>query len=225
MDIRGMIFDLDGTLADTIPLCVKSYKHAFEQLSGRDYTEDEVTAHFGATEEGIFQKVLPARWEEGVQLYYTLYEQYQGDCPTPFPGIETALQLLQERRIALAIVTGRGRYNTLRTLDYFGIAHFFDIVEVGDANKVVKVQCINRILDRWDITPQQAAYVGDTDYDMQEALTAGVLPLGAGWAETSTLHHLNNKHTITTFTTVEQFIQWIKDTLDTSITRDVFRSR
>lgn len=214
MDIRGILFDLDGTLANTLPLCVKSYKHAFEQLSGRPYTEEEVTAHFGATEEGIFQRVLPEQWEEGIQLYYRLYEQFQADCPAPFPDIETALQLLKQRGVKLAIVTGRGRYNTLRTLDYLGLSSYFDIVEVGDAKKVIKLACIQRILAQWNIAPEQAAYVGDTVTDMQEAIAARVLPLGAAWAETSTLHQLQTDTPVTTFTTVEQCVHWIQEHVD-----------
>ena len=213
MAIRGIMFDLDGTLADTIPLCVKSYKCAFEQLSGHPYTEEEVVAHFGATEEGIFQKVLPDQWQEGVQLYYDIYKEMQDECSKPFPGIETALQLLQEHGVVLAVVTGRGLYNTMRTLDYLGLSKYFDIVEVGDAQKVVKLQRIQGILRQWGISPEEAAYVGDTDYDMRESLAAGVLPLGAAWATTSTLHLLKTDTLITTFTTVEDFLQWLKNNI------------
>jgi len=208
MTIRGIIFDLDGTLADTLPICIQAYKQAFEQLSGRPYTDEEVTRYFGATEEGIFQKVLPEQWREGLQLYYDTYAQLQAACPEPFPGIKDTLKLLKERGVALAIVTGRGTFNTHRTLDYLGIAHFFAIVEGGDVDKVVKMHAMQRILATWGISPQEAAYVGDTQTDMEEARGAGVLPIGALWADSATIS-LPAADGILTFESTDTFIQWI----------------
>lgn len=208
MTIRGMIFDLDGTLADTLPICIQAYKHSFEQLSDRPYTDEEVTRYFGATEEGIFQKVLPDQWREGLQLYYDTYAQLQAACPEPFPGIKQALTLLKEHGVSLAIVTGRGTFNTHRTLNYLGIAHFFDIVEGGDVDKVVKMHAIQRIVATWRISPREAAYIGDTETDMQEARAAGVLPIGALWATTATIH-LPATDGILTFDNTDTFIQWI----------------
>src|SRR5260370_358089 len=52
MQIKAILFDLDGTLANTLPLCIKAYKHAFEHYLGHTVTDEEVTTHFGLTEEG-----------------------------------------------------------------------------------------------------------------------------------------------------------------------------
>lgn len=208
MTIRGILFDLDGTLADTLPICIQAYKHSFEQLSGRPYTDEEVTRYFGATEEGIFQKVLPDQWREGLQLYYDTYAQLQAACPEPFPGIKRVLNLLKERDVSMAIVTGRGTFNTHRTLDYLNIAHFFTIVEGGDVDKVVKMHAMQRILATWGIPPREAAYVGDTETDMQEAQAAGVLPLAALWADTATIH-LPPADGILALESTDAFIAWI----------------
>lgn len=208
--LRGILFDLDGTLANTLPICVQAYRQAAEQTAGRPYTAEEITTYFGATEEGIFQKLLPDQWQAGVQRYYDVYAQLQAACPEPFSGMREVLTLLQERGVCMAIVTGRGAFNTHRTLEFLRVAHFFDIVAVGEVNKVVKTQAIRDILKAWNITPQEAAYVGDTDTDMQEAHAAGVLPIGACWAETATIHHLPSTEGILLFNDVADFTRWLE---------------
>src|ERR1700738_5364002 len=125
MHIKGIIFDLDGTLAHPLPICIKAYQQTFKHFTGRSFTEQEVTAHFGLTEAGIFQRVIPQHWEEALKLYFEIYERLHGECPAAFPGIEKALQLLKERGIFMAVVTGKGEYTAAYTLKYLVIAHYF----------------------------------------------------------------------------------------------------
>jgi pyrophosphatase PpaX len=210
MHIKGIIFDLDGTLAHTLPICIKAYQQAFEHFIGRPFTEQEVTAHFGLTEAGIFQRIMPEHWEEGLKLYFEIYEKLHVECPTPFPGIIQALQLLEERGILMAVVTGKGDHTAAYTLKYLGIAHYFEHVEVGDANAIVKAIAMRRILTAWQMEPRFAAYIGDAYTDTEQATTAGVLPLGAAWCATETLTHPGSIAPAVTFSTVDSFIDWLK---------------
>jgi len=209
-------YDLDGTLANTLPICIKAYQYAFEQFTGRSFSEQEVTAHFGITEAGIFQRVIPMQWEEALKLYFETYEKLHVECRYPFPGIEEALKLLKERGILMAVVTGKSDYSAAYTLKYLGIAQYFDKVEAGDTRAIVKSSAIRKILAAWRMEPGEAAYIGDTDSDMKEAETAGVLPLGAEWAETSTLHLLGSPAPVTTFPTLQSFTNWLDDNIEAS---------
>lgn len=215
MQIKGIIFDLDGTLADTLSICIKAYQEVFQHFIGRFFTEEEVTANFGLTEAGILQRVIPQHWEKGLQLYFSIYEQLHVTCSTPFPGIEKALQLLRECNILMAVVTGKGEHTASYTLNYLGIAQYFEHVEVGDANAVVKAMAIRKILATWNLEPHYAAYLGDTSSDMEQAAIAGVLPLGANWGETATLDHSRSAAQLTTFSTVASFIDWLQDHIET----------
>ena len=214
MKIRGILFDIDGTLANTLPVCIKAYQHSFAHFTGHTPSEQEVTAHFGITEAGIFQRTMPEQWEEGLKYYFDVYEKLHVECSAPFPGIEEVLKLLQERGILLAVITGKGDYTAAYTLKYLGIAHYFDRVEAGDANAIVKSAAIGKILAGWQMEPGEAAYIGDTATDMQEAMAAGVLPLGAAWAETSTLHLLDSQTPVTTFPTMQSFIKWLDEHIE-----------
>jgi pyrophosphatase PpaX len=214
MKIRGILFDIDGTLANTLPICIKAYQHSFEHFTGRAYSEQEVTAHFGITEAGIFQRIMPEQWEEGLKYYFDTYEKLHVECRAPFPGVDEALKLLQERGILTAVVTGKGDYSAAYTLKYLGIAQYFDRVEAGDDHAVVKSAAIGKVLAAWQMEPGEAAYLGDTDSDMQQAMAAGVLPLGADWAETSTLHLLDSQTPVTTFLTLQSFIKWLDEHIE-----------
>jgi phosphoglycolate phosphatase-like HAD superfamily hydrolase len=211
MQIKAILFDLDGTLANTLPLCIKAYKHAFEHYLGHSVTDEEVTTHFGLTEEGIFQRALPDQWETALKIYYEVYEHLHDECSEPFVGIEDALRLLKQRGIAMAVVTGKGAYTAHLTLKYLGLADYFDMVEAGDANAVVKALAMRKILATWGIDPQDAAYVGDTDTDMTQATAAGLLPLGACWAETATIQHNGTTPPITTFSSIQAFTRWLDE--------------
>lgn len=211
MNITGILFDLDGTLANTIPLCITAYRQTFEPFLGREVKDEEITAHFGLSEEGIIQRVIPAHVEEGLRLYHDIYEKLHAECSEPFAGIKTALDLLKQRAIKMGVVTGKGSHTAHLTLKYLGIDSYFDKVEAGDARVPVKVVAIGKILAAWQIEPHNAAYVGDADTDMLNAIEAGVLALAACWSETETIHRLTSMTPFASFKTVQDFIDWLDE--------------
>ena len=59
MRLHGVIFDLDGTLGDTLPACFVAFRRALEGFSAREYTDAEIAALFGPSEEGMIQRLVP----------------------------------------------------------------------------------------------------------------------------------------------------------------------
>ena len=57
--LRGLIFDLDGTLANTLPVAIAAFQHTFRTHVGRDYSPAEIRAMFGPSEEGILRNAAP----------------------------------------------------------------------------------------------------------------------------------------------------------------------
>ena len=209
--LKGIIFDLDGTLANTLPLCVRAYQQVLLSLFQREYAASEIIAHFGRTEDGIFQQLVPDQWEASFQHYLVVYEQLHWQCPEPFQGIRRLLELLKQQHIALALVTGKGRQTTDCTLRYLGLTEYFHPVETGSANGIVKATCIQRVLDEWQIPPQRVAYIGDSVVDMEEAHKAAVLPLRAAWGEGAFSDTGKDApYAYATFRYVEQFTAWIE---------------
>jgi len=210
MRLRGMIFDLDGTLCDTLPACVAAFQHVFYRHLGRRYSDEEVLAMFGPNEEGMIRRLIPDAYEEALAEFLAEYEGLHDGRDVLFPGIERALGLLGERGILLGIVTGKGAASAAITLRHAGLESTFDIVEAGSPEAGVKPRSLRAVLDRWRMAPGDVAYTGDSPSDMRDAIAAGVIPLGAGWAATSTVQNPACCGARVTFESVERFCGWIE---------------
>jgi pyrophosphatase PpaX len=213
LQVKGIIFDLDGTLADTLPVCIRALQHVIAQYRGQQYTDAEVRATFGPTEEGVLRNLMPDCWPEALNTYLLAYEKDHLGCTEPFPGMRDALELLAERHIKLAVVTGKGPGSAEISMRYLGLRAYFDRIEAGSADGPIKPQSIEFVLNAWGEQPQHVAYVGDTNYDMRAARQAGLLPIGAAWAKTATvqIQPAGDAHLV--FSTVRDFIDWIDETV------------
>jgi pyrophosphatase PpaX len=214
MQLHGMIFDLDGTLTDTFRVCFTAFREALRPVTGRTHTDEEIMARFGPSEEGMFQRWVPDRWEECLRLYLAAYEREHRRIARTFPGIETALDLLKARGIPLAVVTGKGPHSAAISLKQLGLAPYFDCVETGSPEGGVKPLCIQRVLERWGIPPSRVAYLGDVPSDIEASRLVGVRPLAAAWEERSDASALRALDPLAVFDAVPQFIQWIETTVE-----------
>ena len=210
MKLDGVIFDLDGTLGDTLPVCFAAFRRAMQGYSSRHFTDGEIAALFGPSEEGIIQRLVPDEWEACLDAYLAVYAEESAGHARLFPGIGTALRLLRERGMALAIVTGKGAHSAAISLRDLGLTELFDMVETGSPVGGIKPQAIRSVLTKWDAMPHRVAYVGDAPSDIEAAREAGVIPLGAAWAPTSSVQELSVLAPLETFRSVESFIRWIE---------------
>jgi len=212
--LKAVLFDLDGTLGDTIPVCWAAFRAALEEHQGRRYSDAEITAMFGPSEEGVFQRLVPDRWQACLQSFLAAYEREHDRCPAPFPGIERALRSLRSRGVRLGIVTGKGPGSAEISLRRLGLGGYFDAVETGSPEGAVKATLIRRLLGRWSLAPEEAAYVGDHPSDIRAAREVGALPLAAAWATTADSEALRSCGPAWVFGTVEELSAWIEANLE-----------
>lgn len=207
---RLVLFDMDGTLADTLPLCVEAFGRATEQLTGRRPTETEITDTFGPDETGTMAVLTPGRKEEGVALYHAFCEQLHPVlCPAPFEGIREAIDALRRKHIRVALVTGKGRRAMEISLRALGLCGVFDRTEAGSPTGNDKPACIARTLDAFGIRADEAIYVGDTASDIRSAHAAGLPILSAAWAPGTDAEALKAAAPEYLCTTTAQFLDWI----------------
>ncbi len=213
MALNGLIFDLDGTLANTLPICVAAFRAVFAQLGGRSYTDEEITALFGMTEEGTIRQVLGENWRVGLDFYLREYERRHVVLTEPFAGMRELLDELHRLGIRLALVTGKGAESAEISLRVLGLRDDFEFVEVGSAEGPIKPRGLRRILGRWEFPAQQVAYVGDTGYDMQAAAGAGMVGLGAAWAATATVRQAASGGVLpaAVFSQPQDLMVWVRE--------------
>lgn len=206
--IRGLIFDLDGTLGNTLPVVIAALQETFLRFAGRAYTPAEIATMFGPTEEGVIaRRVNPADYPAALAFYLARYEALHAETNRPFPGVIELLEALRERGIRRGLVTGKGPVTAEISLRQMGLAGLLETVETGSAEGAEKPLGIRRVLDAWSLDPALAAYLGDVPYDMQAAREAGVLPLAAGWAATAMVRPGDGEARF--FTSVEDLRRWL----------------
>jgi HAD superfamily hydrolase (TIGR01549 family) len=211
MRLDGMLFDVDGTLADSLPVCLSAFREAIRASTGRELTDAEIVARFGPTEEGMIQRLVPNGWEACLAIYLEAYRRAIAQQPTSLPAMAEALERLHARGLSLGVVTGKGLRSAILTLDHLGLARYFDVVEAGSPTGNVKPAGIRRVLTRWGLGAGRVAYVGDSASDVYAAREAGVVPLGAAWVPTTDAVALRAAAPLETFDSVTGFIRWIED--------------
>ena len=183
--LKAVLFDLDGTLADTLPLCIEAFRRAVEPATGRSLTDAEIIATFGPSEEGTIRTLAPDRYEESLTAYLDHYERLHENYPAPFDGMVTLLQHLRCRGVRLGLVTGKGPQSTRISLRRFGLEATFEVVETGSPQGPRKAEALQHILSDWKLDARETVYIGDAPSDITAARSVGIPVIAAGWAATT----------------------------------------
>lgn len=211
MTIKGVLFDFDGTLADTLPLCIRAFRSSIEPRLGRSISDAEIMATFGPSEEGTIQALIPDAFDAGVAAYLAHYEQYHGDYPDLFPGVSELLTSLNKQGTKLALVTGKGQHSAALSLDFYQLTPYFSAFGYGDRQRNSKARNIGRIVDEWGLPHEQVLYVGDAPSDIVACREAGVPVAAAAWATTAEPAELEKLKPDALFHSVDSFRTWLFD--------------
>lgn len=210
--IKAVIFDLDGTLANTLPLCIQAFRQSVEPLINRSISDADIIATFGPSEEGTIMALAPNHYNKGVADYFTYYEQLHAMCPIPFDGIKELLQTLKDRGVRITMVTGKGKHSTDISLRHFELTHLFEMVETGSPKGARKAEGIQIILDGLDdINTDEVIYVGDAPSDIIASRKVGIPVVAAAWAGTAEPEKLKELKPDELFYTIEEFKDWLFD--------------
>ena len=175
-----VIFDLDGTLADTLPMCISAFRKAVEPFIHRHLEYEEIERQFGLNEEGMIRNIVGEHWEEALEDFYRHYVDMHDLCPTPFDGICELMSELKQSGTKGALVTGNGSHTCSLTLEHWGMKDVFVCIETGSSNKNRKSEAITHILQEYHI--DEAVYIGDTVSDVLLSRDAGISCLSAVWS-------------------------------------------
>jgi phosphoglycolate phosphatase/pyrophosphatase PpaX len=209
MRIRGVIFDLDGTLGDTLPICTEAFRSAAAPLVGREYTDEEIHATFGPSEEGAVHVLAPGHGEECLAAYLRHYEALHDACQAPFDGVRELLDALRARDVRLGLVTGKGPQSCAISLRRMGLEDDFSHVETGCPQGPCKPSKVRRILADWQIPPREVAYVGDAPSDVDTARATDLWALGAAWGSMTNPDKIQAKNPDALFREVRELREWL----------------
>ncbi|WP_219838248.1 HAD family hydrolase [Paenibacillus sp. R14(2021)] len=188
MRIKAVVFDFDGTLADTLPVCFYAFRRLFSEIDRRELTDDEIVGMFGPSETGIIQENLAnqAAAEAAIAQFYQHYDAMHDELVTPNPDIQRLLMRLRGEGIGLGVVTGKARRSLDISMRKLGMDNVFDIIVTGDDVELPKPhpEGIFKALAALGSQPDEALFIGDSHADIKAGKAAGVLTIGVHWLPT-----------------------------------------
>ncbi len=184
-DVQVVLFDLDGTIADTNEIILRTLLETLEAMSGRAYTRTEILPHWGVRLREQLLRLYPEiDMAQAEPFYRRRYQDHHVALLNEFPGTRAMLEALRATGRRLGVVTSKKRANARQTVDDLG---FRDLMEV-----VVAIEDTPRIkpapdpllfaLEALRISADAAIYVGDNPDDLRAARAAGMRSVAVGWS-------------------------------------------
>jgi HAD superfamily hydrolase (TIGR01549 family) len=178
----GFIFDVDGTLTSTNQLIFDSFNFIAKKYLNRKFTDEEIVAMFGPTEDVILKKWCEDKFDEARIEYYKYYSDNHWKAKL-YPGIKEILDYLKNNKFPIGIFTGKGREATMITLKKLGVDHYFDLIVTGDdvANHKPSADGILKFVNHFKLKNERVLMIGDSVSDVKASKEAGIKVASALW--------------------------------------------
>jgi pyrophosphatase PpaX len=180
-----VLFDLDGTLVDSGAIILASFKHAARKVLARDVEEEQIAALVGGSNLHDQMRVLsPAHVDELVRVYRE-HNRPLHDELEAFDGVEELMETLSEQGRKLGIVTAKGRQTVDLAFAVLSLERYFDAVVTADMTDRHKPDPdpVLKALELLETEPAEAAFVGDSPYDIAAGKAAGVFTVAVSWGK------------------------------------------
>lgn len=180
-----VLFDFDGTVVDSGGIILASMRHATRTVLAREYTDAQLMANVGGP--GLDEQMVaiaPEHADELVRVYREHNEAIHDELEA-FLGIEDVLATLRAQGRRLGIVTAKRTKTVELAFSFLPLAAYFDTIVAGDDTVRHKPDPdpLLLALERLAAPAADAAYVGDSPYDMRAAKAAGVHAIGVTWGK------------------------------------------
>lgn len=182
----ALLFDLDGTLADTVELILRCYRHTMRVHRGTELADDRWLATLGTPLREQLRDFARSDDEARAMLdtYVTYQREIHDDAVRAFPGAAETLQRFAEAGVALAVVTSKRREMAIRTLEACGLLEHFPVVVAADDVRSGKPdpEPVRKALSGLGVGDgARSLFVGDSPYDIHAGRDAGTRTAAALW--------------------------------------------
>jgi pyrophosphatase PpaX len=180
---KAVLFDLDGTLINSIGHIVACWQHTTRTCLGRELSREEILPTLGRALLECFEEVAPGRGEE-LCVAYRAYQQTTHDTMiTLVPGTRETLERLKAAGLRLGVVTSKGLVVAMEGLNLFDLAPYFDTFVTHEDTTRHKPHPDPLLVasKRLGIEPANLVYVGDAVVDVQAGKAAGMRTVAVTW--------------------------------------------
>jgi pyrophosphatase PpaX len=178
-----VLFDLDGTLVDSAAAILGSFHHATEKVLRRRFPDERILAQVGGSNLARQMALLdPDHVDELVRVYRS-HNDTQASQIGCFDGVLDVLRQLKSEGRRLGVVSAKLRPTVERVFASAGMNELFDVVVGSDDTERHKPEPepVLKALELLAADPGDAAYVGDSPFDVAAARGAGVFAVAVGW--------------------------------------------
>lgn len=182
--MKAIVFDFDGTLANTLPICYVAFQNVFKKFDNKDLSAEEIRAMFGPSETGIIMENLKnSNKENAIELYYEKYLEQHEKLVKPISEIVEMMEYLKEKRIKTGIVTGKARRSLDISLKALRMDNLFEIIITGDdvIDPKPHPEGVIKALSQLEVGRNDSMFIGDSNDDIEAGLRANVTTAGVQW--------------------------------------------
>ena len=181
----AIVFDLDGTLVDTVEQRIEAWRKTFEEV-GVETPREELVPLIGVDGKRLAREVMalagqPIDDERAEVIDKRCGEIYEGLNldPRPLPGVRRLFETIESRRLRSAIATSSRKEQVKTSVDALGLADEPTIVDASHVEHAKpEPDLLLRAAEQLDVDPSRAWYVGDSTWDMVASVAAAMIPIG-----------------------------------------------
>lgn len=188
MTLHPAIFDMDGTLIDSIGVVTETFDRTMRELAGVELPLEHYLKYVGPPLEESFAELGADDVQHYIAEYRARYKERHLEVPL-FPGVMAMLEYLHERGVPMVIATSKEQSNAKILADHLGISDFFIEVcgsneKTGHTKKEMIVADAIQVLTEKGIDTSEALMVGDRKFDVLGAAQHGLRTILVGWGPT-----------------------------------------
>jgi len=197
--IKVCIFDLDGTLTDTLASLVYSVNATLKEMGLPGITDEQCQAFVGNGARRLLEESLNAagdightRIEEAMEIYKRIFDINCTYQVKPYEGIMELLKILKAREVKTSVLSNKPHGQTIKVVKEVIGEQWIDWIQ-GQQESVARKpdpEAVHMILDRFGVKKEEALYIGDSEVDIKTGHNAGLTTIGVTWGFRSRLELL-----------------------------------
>lgn len=187
MEHKAFIFDLDGTLLNTLEDLKNSVNFAMRSMGYPEHTLEQVRMFIGNGIAMLIKRAVPQGTDEfdekkTLGIFTEHYNAHLNDCTAPYPGVTESLTALKNRGVKIGVVTNKNDDSAKMLIaGYFGNLVDVTLGHLDGIPSKPNPEALLRVMSDLGVNAEDTLYFGDSDVDVLTAKNAGVKSVGASW--------------------------------------------
>lgn len=183
----AVVFDLDGTLANTFPTVLRIFNRLMLDRTGREWKLAELAPYFGTPETVMIERIFSDHHnldnhEAVIADFYRLCHE-DGHEIQPFDGMRDLVHGLRQAGVKLGVYSGANTESARIRIGHAGLLEYFDEIIGGDAvsNYKPHPEGLVKLIEQFDVDPGRTVYIGDMVADVEAGRGAGATTVAVTW--------------------------------------------